>query len=1844
MKRGTMRKVQINRRLSASILAVFILAVTSCFVLKPFGAVLVSAVTIGNLGDYFQGVGSTSGSAFNYPDYIIDIDYVHSRIRWVEVEPSYRSMNWSVIDSKIANLNGNKLILGVMLKQYYAGGGCAYWNGGLPGDRTSPGCYDGTPAWIVQSQYNPIWYAGVPMVNYANAAVQTELTWMIEQLTARYNSNSDIIWVFLPGVDGENAPEKGPAEDAYEIVWGAGARGTWVDYVKGLADVWQTNADGHPRLMNDGLHFIDTDERKEILDHVFGLSEEWGLYSMTIEAGFGFAAYRFWHDWNEFDEVGYGEEEDLHRNVCRTRPCYAEHAGNITGSPATEGYQFYKHASALWQRMDGYGTLRTWMYGKSWADGVWNFFNAYAGKTGNTADVAWTVLREDYAPGVDARQKVKNYYQFMDQVNVSPGGGQCDGTTDPVWTFSQSGEYWDAIAGETAEADFRSVFARKVSNCAYFDVDPQGEQFWQAHEEVTIDVVYLDYYEGVGGVVSDTLSLEYYNGAGIVTAWTETKTEPSAGTWVTKSVTLPLFQANGGVGGYDFRINSNGDGAEYIHQVILTKTGGASGETPTPTPTGAVATPTNTPTAQPPFAMRRLGAPQSGNAKYTYVYDTGDDYRSNGWINSTLSWYTEPLSTTNRGFFANAPEIMMLEAQANKLVIFDPGAYNIPQETMTGKWMQIQQGTDNAVGPTTNNTINSVFAHDGFVCVGLTGTASYGVVCADFPNDTFHRWDTGGYYDTTSTISQRHRTVTYSLADAGAALHNDQVNDLYMEVLDDGDLYIMVGSDDGFDEINVTDSTVRHFDYGTRKVGNIAIASDGAVFSQQHGTEWANLFNYIDDIRDEAAGSWNVTKYFYSAQYIPRTAQRATYGTGVTEVLFGERSPLDADTWTVYLADGLGVTVLYLDDSDLENSAVRFIANDFASEEMRGDVRGYWGWDDTSTRLYTKAASVYDSVVYGAATNFDLTETAGTALYSDGARNDALYLDGSTYLEYAPTEWLEYDETNYNNAATLAHSGASDQVAQEFTSPDGEELAEVWLYMVRTGTPGGNVCVTVETDAAGLPSGTPVDDVSTCIATGDINTTASWVSFQWLGTKTKPDPASATVYHLVVSTDAGYTYSAGVDLIQWYGDTSSPTFSSGEMEWWNGAAWFNSGGTWDMIFKVYDQTEAFIVDNATGTDGFSISAWITTTTESAQMIAGRSNWSHSGWLFYLDADGDLVLGGSGGGSITASSDTITNGSWAHVVGVYGVGSNNSHIYIDGASVATGTLTVDPSSALFRIGVSEAWDGSLKTASAFIGSIDELMITNETLSSSDVTRMYHRGQGAVAWEGDHFAGDVSSTTPVGLGYMKGDQELVIAMDTGGGVSLYDLNHDRQMDFYDDTTVETDYWEGTMTSANDLYGSASSARGQRMFAFEKTTGNWRTWQEGTWPFPTATPTPFPVSASTIVTYIQGVNGYSSMVDAHLQYDNPDTAYGLNHNLVMRSNATNDDQNPILILFDDLALPSGITIDNAYLTLYTLDSSSAPPAGDVDALFILKTWEEAEVTWNDRNGTPTPWASGGLHNVADADLTPFATAPAWNATPDQTRQIDIGAAIQKIVDGTPVYGVKLQFDDTTSRNYFAYGSRHNVDSGKRPYLEVHYSQTYQTPTPTPTWTHTPTPTPTGMIPTNTPTAILTPTPTHTSTPGAFLKLNEIVYDPEYDINGDFETDKWDECIGLVWGGSSVQDISDYKIVTVIDSGRFTYTIPFGAAIFPGEKAYTRLDTSLPLTYTATIREVYLYDTALIELDSKSFSNALPTPPATLKFSDKRIPDLGGSWTNTTGQNCGEQNTQPTRTPTPTASPTPA
>jgi len=249
-----------------------------------------------------------------------------------------------------------------------------------------------------------------------------------------------------------------------------------------------------------------------------------------------------------------------------------EHGDAYEGGSETNAWKhWWRAASALWQRVDGYYTLKSWAtnYGAS----AHSFFNTYATKTYYDTPRAWVALHEDYSGGSLAQ---RNFTFYLDQFDANDVNGY-NAQSQPEW--GRIGDY--DIASWNPTDDYRGVFVRRTSAparvMAFHSIpDDDGNYYIVGGPyDVMVTVVYLDHDFGLG--TPDTLSLVYYSASqGVATAWTQTKA--GTNTWVTKTARLTDAVFDRLIaGGADFYIDDNVDGDEYIHWVSVEyATGGAS--------------------------------------------------------------------------------------------------------------------------------------------------------------------------------------------------------------------------------------------------------------------------------------------------------------------------------------------------------------------------------------------------------------------------------------------------------------------------------------------------------------------------------------------------------------------------------------------------------------------------------------------------------------------------------------------------------------------------------------------------------------------------------------------------------------------------------------------------------------------------------------------------------------------------------------------------------------------------------------------------------------------------------------------------------------------------------------------------------------------------------------------------------------------------------------------------------------------------------------------------------------------------------------------------------------------
>lgn len=171
------------------------------------------------------------------------------------------------------------------------------------------------------------------------------------------------------------------------------------------------------------------------------------------------------------------------------------------------------------------------------------------------------------------------------------------------------------------------------------------------------------------------------------------------------------------------------------------------------------------------------------------------------------------------------------------------------------------------------------------------------------------------------------------------------------------------------------------------------------------------------------------------------------------------------------------------------------------------------------------------------------------------------------YIGLGTGALAQYAETNQDTNVPLKSTGADQKLGQEFIAAGSgtKSINSVWLWIKRIGSSSGLLYVDLQTDAAGLPSGTPVTNgTSSAVNFNTLGTSYDWVKFSFA---TRPSLTLGTVYHLVFYA-TGYTYSAAVTEAIWGVDESAPGYASGQTETYDGATWTSRSPASDTCFRV----------------------------------------------------------------------------------------------------------------------------------------------------------------------------------------------------------------------------------------------------------------------------------------------------------------------------------------------------------------------------------------------------------------------------------------------------------------------------------------------------------------------------------------------------------------------------------------------------------------------------------------------------------------------------------------------------
>ena len=315
------------------------------------------------------------------------------------------------------------------------------------------------------------------------------------------------------------------------------------------------------------------------------------------------------------------------------------------------------------------------------------------------------------------------------------------------------------------------------------------------------------------------------------------------------------------------------------------------------------------------------------------------------------------------------------------------------------------------------------------------------------------------------------------------------------------------------------------------------------------------------------------------------------------------------------------------------------------------------------------------------------------------------------------------------------------------------------------------------------------------------------------------------------------------------------------------------------------------------------------------------------------------------------------------------------------------------------------------------------------------------------------------------------------------------------------------------------------------------------------PTNTPTITPTPIIVVLQYKEGE--YEGCVDSFLDAWQPTTNYGHGGALSIRTTGV---KRP-LIYFDVSRIPTGVTIVDARLWLYTSHYKSHSTSMTVSVYGLKRSWVEMETTWQ-RASSGENWGAPG----ADDTLTDRDEAPSDSRLVSATNtwyDFDVTSLVQAWVDGRRANnGVLLIATGNTLEMSF-WSSEYSL-ANLRPKLVIQY-----------VWG--------TLVPTNTPGPTVTgPAPTATVTPTATRAGNEMIFQQGYlGYSGvtDTHISAWDPTSNFGGNLSLLVRQGDVRSALL----RFDLSaLPAGVTIQEAKLGLYALDRSNPNALTISVYQV--------------------------------------------------------------------
>lgn len=312
-----------------------------------------------------------------------------------------------------------------------------------------------------------------------------------------------------------------------------------------------------------------------------------------------------------------------------------------------------------------------------------------------------------------------------------------------------------------------------------------------------------------------------------------------------------------------------------------------------------------------------------------------------------------------------------------------------------------------------------------------------------------------------------------------------------------------------------------------------------------------------------------------------------------------------------------------------------------------------------------------------------------------------------------------------------------------------------------------------------------------------------------------------TIYGVEVPEWSTWTQSLNVDLISYYkaDDNLATTNVIDSLGVNDGTATFNTNANsvagkinlsldFDGSSDYIDLNDGNDFDFVTA-DNFSFSFWINPDVSQLKRLFSNDGGTGFGYQISLVADDTVQFWGATS-DITTTTDTVTIGSWNHIVVTSKEGDVN--IYINNGTPKTGTFVTSASANDLLIGA----DPSAGPGNFYDGQMDEIGIWNRTVSASEVSQLYNNFS-AITWT-DQFdqPPTITLNSPSSANYTS-PQNITINLTASDDFNLSDVK------LYVNTVLnqtnasginDTDYLFDLVLSDGDytIYGKATDNESQ------------------------------------------------------------------------------------------------------------------------------------------------------------------------------------------------------------------------------------------------------------------------------------------------------------------------------------------------------------------------------------------------------------------------------------------------